>query len=246
MNYELRITDCESRIANHASRITDPQSPVTNPQSLRYRITFATRRTLAYVSVLELGKVWERGLRRAGMPLKYSQGYNPRPKLHFAAPLPVGCGSEADLLDVWLEAPVDPETMRAALAEAVPPDLAVVDVRAVPENEAALSEQLVATEYRVWLRDVGPEIVQSAVTDFLHSDTLALVKRGRKYRGKTYDLRPLVEELRLEDAPAPWTGLWMRVHARPGATGRPDEVLKALDLTDTPRRCTRTRLILAS
>ncbi len=225
-------------------RITDSQSPVTNPQSLRYRITFATQRTLAYVSVLELGKVWERSLRRAGMPLKYSQGYNPRPKLHFAAPLPVGCGSDADLLDVWLEVPVAPETMLAALADAVPPDLSVINVHTVPEDEAALSEQLVSAEYRVWLRDVPEVVVESVIVAFLDSDTLALAKRGRKYRGKTYDLRPLVQELRLEDAPAPWTGLWMRVRARPGATGRPDEVLKALDLTDSPRRCTRTRLIL--
>lgn len=237
MNHESPITD-------HASRITDPQSPITDHQSLRYRITFATRRTLAYVSVLELGKIWERSLRRAGMPLKYSQGYNPRPKLHFAAPLPVGCGSDADLLDVWLEAPVAPETMLAALADAVPPDLSVIDVHTVPEDEAALSEQLVAAEYRVWLRDVPEVVVKSAIAAFLDSDTLALAKRGRKYRGKTYDLRPLVQELRLEDAPAPWTGLWMRVRTRPGATGRPDEVLKALDLTDSPRRCTRTRLIL--
>ncbi|MEJ5312144.1 MAG: TIGR03936 family radical SAM-associated protein [Anaerolineae bacterium] len=242
MNGELQITDCECSIQNPKSEIQNLKSEIQNP---RYRLTFATRRTLAYVSVLELGKIWERSLRRARLPLKYSQGYNPRPRLHFAAPLPVGCGSEADLLDVWLEAPVDPQTMRTVLTDVVPPDLSVIDVRAVPEDEAALSEQLVAAEYRVWLRDVDPQIVQSAVTDFLHSDTLALAKRGRKYRGKTYNLRPLVEELRLEDAPVPWTGLWMRVQARPGATGRPDEVLKALDLTDAPRRCTRTRLILA-
>jgi len=236
-NYELEVTD-------HESRITDPQSPIPSPQSLRYRLTFATRRTLAYISVLELGKIWERSLRRAGMPLKYSQGYNPRPRLHFAAPLPVGCGCEADLVDVWLEAPVDPETMLAALTDAVPLDLAVIAARVVPENEPALSEQLSAAEYRVWLRDTPPEVVHSAVADFLDSDTLSLPKRGRKYRGKTYDLRPLVEVLRLEDAPDPWTGLWMRLHARPGATGRPDEVLKALNITDAPRRCTRTRLIL--
>jgi radical SAM-linked protein len=230
LNYELRITNYES--------------PVPNPQSLRYRITFATRRTLAYVSVLELGKIWERSLRRAGMPLKYSQGYNPRPRLHFAAPLPVGCGCEADLMDVWLETPVDPEAMLTALTDSVSPDLSVIDVRAVPENDAALSEQLTAAEYRVWLRDVPEEVAQSAVTDFLDSPSFSLPKRGHKYRGKTYDLRPLVEELRLEDTPTPWIGLWMRLHARPGATGRPDEVLKALNFSDVPRRCTRTRLIL--
>jgi len=229
---------------NHESRITNRESRRSDPQSLRYRITFATRQTLAYVSVLELGKIWERSLRRAGVPLKYSQGYNPRPRLHFAEPLPVGCGSEADLMDVWLETPVYPETMLAALKDKVPTDLSVVDVQVVPENDAALSEQLTAAEYRVWLRNTATEMVQSAVTDFLDSPSLLLPKRGRKYRGRTYDLRPLVETLSIEDAPIPWTGLWMRMQARPGATGRPDEVLKALKLTDAPRRCTRTRLIL--
>lgn len=234
----------ESRITNPQSPITDPQLPITNPQSPRYRITFATRRTLAYVSVLELGKIWERSLRRAGIPLKYSQGYNPRPKLHFAAPLPVGCGCEADLLDVWLESPLTPEALLTALTGVTPPDLSVSDIRRVPEDEAALSERLSAAEYRVWLRDVAPEEVQSAIADFLDSASLSLPKRGHKYQGQTYDLRPLVEELHLENAPAPWSGLGMRLHARPGATGRPDEVLKALHLSDVPQRCTRTRLIL--
>lgn len=244
MNQESRIKNHQSSITDHEFPIPNPQSPVTNPHPLRYRVTFATRRTLAYISVLELGKVWERSLRRARVPLKYSQGYNPRPKLHFAAPLPVGCGSETDLLDVWLETPVDPGTILATLTDTVPPDLSVVDVRAVPEDDAALSEQLIAAEYRVWLRNAPQDVVEPAVTGFLESTSLLLPKRGRKHRGKTYDLRPLVEALRLEDAPAPWTGLWMRLQALPGATGRPDEVLKALNFIDVPRRCTRTRLIL--
>ncbi len=213
-------------------------------RSLRYRFTFATRRALAYVSVLELGRVWERSLRRAGIPVKYSQGYNPRPKLHFAAPLPVGCGCEADWMDVWLESPLSPETMLVTLRTATPPDLSVNEIRCVPEDEPALSEQLQAAEYRLWLRDIAPAVVRAAVADFLATSALTLPKRGRKYRGKTYDLRPLVEELHLADAPAPWLGLEMRLQAHPGATGRPDEVLKALALGDVPRRCTRTRLIM--
>ncbi len=247
-NHELRITDNELRMMNNELRITDHESSIQNLKSKiqnpRYRLTFATRRTLAYVSVLELGKVWERTLRRAGIPLQYSQGYNPRPRMHFAAPLPVGCGCEADLLDVWLETPMAPEAMRAALADALPPDLSVGDICAVAENEPALSEQLRAAEYRVWLRDVERDALRSAVAAFLDATVLPLAKRGRKYRGKTYDLRPLVETLCLEDAPAPWVGLWMRLSARPGATGRPDEVLKALGLTDVVCRCTRTRLIM--
>ena len=226
--------------------MTNDESAITGHESLRYRVTFATQRTLAYVSVLELGRVWERSLRRAGIPLKYSQGYNPRPKLHFAAPLPVGCGSEADLMDIWLEESWTPEAIYTAVTPCIPRDMTVLNIAAVPDHEAALSEQLSAAEYCVWLRDIAKEDVESAVAGFMAAESAPLVKRGRKYHGKTYDLRPLVEAQRHDDAPAPWIGLWMHLHARPGATGRPDEVLKALQLNDFPRRCTRTRLILCN
>ncbi len=217
---------------------------VSQPTGLRHRITFATRKTLAYISVLELGRLWERTLRRARVPLKYSQGYNPRPKLHFAAPLPVGCGSEAELVDIILETPTPSACIQVVLVDKTPPDLHVLAVETVPEDEAALSEQLLAAEYQVWLRNVSDEAVREAVTRFLHADTVLLPKRGRKHRGKMYDLRALVEDLQMAPASSPWVGVWMRVSARPGATGRPDEVLKALDLIDVPRRCSRTRLIL--
>ena len=243
-NNELRITELVPVSGDYESPISNLQSPISN-SALRHRITFATRRTLAYVSVLELGRIWERSLRRAGVPLKYSQGYNPRPKLNFAAPLPVGCGSDADLMDILLAESRTSADILSALADNTPDDLTVLDVIAVPEGEPALSEQLIAAEYRVWLRDAARNDVQSAVDAFLASEAMPMAKRGRKYRGKTYDLRPLIEDLRVEDAPTPWIGLWMRVHACPGATGRPDEVLKALNLIDAPRRCTRSRLILS-
>lgn len=212
----------------------------------RQRITFATSRTLAYVSVLELGLIWERSLRRAGVALKYSQGFNPRPKIQFAAPLPVGCGSKADLLDLKLHTPSSAEAVFEALKGKTPADLNVLTVQAVPESESALAEQLQETEYSIWLSDIAPAQVEAAIQTLLEKESQPMVKRGRKYRGKTYDLRPLILELYLTTAPAPWTGIWMRLKARPSATGRPDEVLKALELQDIARRCTRERLILAA
>jgi len=251
MNHESRIGNQKPGIRNQRTvhspdqldTILHPASCILHP--VRHRITFGTRRTLAYVSVLELGHIWERSLRRAGVPVKYSQGFNPRPRLNFAAPLPVGCGSEADLMDIALDEPRTPDAIRAALAGKTPRDLIVHNVVAVAGDEPALSEQLIAAEYRVWLRDTAEDVVQSAVTAFLASESVPLAKRGRKYRGRTYDLRPLIEALHIEAAPAPWIGLWLRARARPGATGRPDEVLKALGLADIPRRCTRTHLVLA-
>lgn len=219
--------------------------PIQPPTGRRHRITFGTSRSLAYVSVLELGTVWERTLRRARTPLKYSQGFNPRPRMHFAAPLPVGCGTEADLLDVLLDEAWPSGALLRALRSVAPQDLTVIDTRAVPDDDPALSEQLTQTEYRVWLRDVKEEAVATAIEKLLAQESVLLPKRGRRHRGKSYDLRPLIVDLQsVPDTPTPWSGLWMRLQARPGATGRPDEVLKALGLVDHPQRCFRTRLIL--
>lgn len=220
----------------------------TSPPRLgaRHQITFATRKTLAYVSVLELGTIWERTLRRGQVPLKYSQGYNPRPRMHFAAPLPVGCGGEAELLDVALDDPMTAETLQVALAGVTPPDLSIVGIEVIDEQAPSLSERLQETTYRVWLREIEVGALQAAVDAFLAADSIQLPRRGRRHRGKTYDLKPLVLDLNLDlEAPAPWAGLSMRLGARPGATGRPDEVLKGLGLSEHPRRCTRTALILA-
>ena len=214
-------------------------------EATRHCITFATSRALAYVSVLELGAVWERTLRRARVPVKYSQGFNPRPRMHFAAPLPVGCGSEADLLDVSLSVAWTPEAVIRALQGVTPPHLAVIAVAAVADDDPALSEQLIAAEYRVRLQAEDRTALSAAVDQLLAEDSLPLPRRGRRHRGKSYDLRPLIQTLEVSPAPAAaWAELRMRLAARPGATGRPDEVLKALGWDDAPRRCTRIRLIL--
>jgi len=221
--------------------------PASTARSRRHRITFATSRTLAYLSVLELGKVWERTLRRGRVPLKYSQGFNPRPRMHFAAPLPVGCGSAADLLDLSLDEPWAPQRLRDAITGVTPENLIVLDVTAVDVRAKSLSDLLQEAEYSVWLQEVDEAELAETLEAFLRKEEILMPKRGRKYRGRFYDLRPLVKSLSLDPAtPSPWLGLRMRVTARPGATGRPDEVLRALGLVDRPRRSTRTRLILES
>jgi radical SAM-linked protein len=210
--------------------------------SIRHRITFATARSLAFISVLELGTLWERSLRRAGVPVRYSQGYNPRPKLVFAAPLLVGCGSRADLLDIWLDPDAGPrtatETMTALTGE-TPRDLKVLGVTGVSRNEPSLPKQLVQNEYRAWVRDADRDRLSAAVDALLEAESVVQVRRE-----KEYDLRPLIQDLRLEPEAPIGQPLWMRLKARPGATGRPDEVLKALDVRDHPWRCARVRMIL--
>jgi len=203
--------------------------------SYRFRITFATQRSLSFVSVLDLGRVWERSLRRAGVPLKYSQGFNPRPKLQFALPLPVGCAGAAEWLEVWLEEDWSPEDLAQALRGQTPEDLAVLAVEALAADAPGVSEGLWAADYRVWLQSVPPEDVAARCAALLVAESLPRV-RGEK----AYDLRLLILEL----APCPEC-VWMRLSARPGATGRPDEVIAALGFADQVQRYVRERLVRA-
>ncbi len=220
----------------------------SNAASQRHRITFATEKTLAYVSVLDLASIWERSLRRGAIPLRYSQGFNPRPKMNFAAPLPVGCGSKADLLDIWLEKALHSAAIFSALQQRTPVDLHVIDVVPVSMDEPALAEQLKSAEYLVRLQGVTREELTVKIEHMLAADSFLLPRRGKKHRGKTYDLRSLILDLRVTSDSMGMhslTTVWMHLKAQPGATGRPDEVLKAWGLIDCLLRCSRSRLILA-
>jgi radical SAM-linked protein len=205
----------------------------------RYRITFAKTEAMRFTGNLDLHRAWERTFRRAGLPLAYSEGFSPHPRLTLAAALPLGCVSEDDLLDAWLTADVPEGTVLSDLGHAVPPGLAVRSVARPDSREPSLPAQVVSAEYSVRLDDApSPHDLETRRASLLSAAHLP-----RQRRGKDYDLRPLVEGLEVRDA---GQGLWIRLAAREGATGRPEEVLEALGLDPARALCRRTRLHLSS
>jgi radical SAM-linked protein len=210
------------------------------------RVTFAKGGLLAYTSHLELMRVWERSLRRAGMPLVYSGGFNPRAKLQLAAALPLGHTGEAEMLDVWLEESVGggqagggAGEIAAALAPVLPDGLRVSQVRRVGTQEPALQTQIAAAEYLVTVEweesadEVGARIER----------LLAVAELPQERRGRRYDLRPLIERLWLERAGGGEVVLGMQLAAREGATARPEAVLAALEMGAGFARYHRQRLL---
>ena len=214
---------------------------------MRLRITFSKNGALAYTSHLDLARVWERSLRRAGMPLAYSQGFNPRPKLQLAAALPLGHTAEAELMDIWLEKRAPVEKLAKDLVRVLPDGLAVSDVRQVVLKEPALPVQVVSAEYRVDI-DAGEtaEAVAERIDRILQAEALPQERQRAGRKTKTYDLRPLIEALELEQ-PGSAEGavaLGMQLAARQGATARPEAVLAAMGLADVFARYHRRRLVL--
>lgn len=204
----------------------------------RIRISYNKGTELQYTGNLDMHKVWERTFRRAGLPLAYSQGFHPQPKLQQAAPLPLGFTSKAEILDVWLDTDEAIEVITKKIVSTAQPGMVVREVKSIPQFSEALPNLVSAAEYLILCdEDLEPELIEKNVQNFLARPSIE-----RERRGKPYDLRPLVQSLSVESA-HPLT-LKMLLSSLPGATGRPEEVLEELKIDPFTVDIDRTRLVL--
>ena len=207
---------------------------------MRLRIVFSKRGWLIYSSHLDLMRAWERALRRAGLPLAYSGGYNPRPKLQLARALPLGHVGEREILDAWRERPLPPREAMRRTEGVLPEGLTIRDVSEVDPKAPAMQTQVVGTVYRATVEwDEPRDSVMARIEECLGRDELDHIRRGKRY-----NLRPLIEDLKLTEAADGTVTLRMQLSARPGATGRPEAVLDVLGVGAAFARYYRDRLIL--
>lgn len=178
-------------------------------------------------------------MRRAELPITYSQGFHPQPKISLAAALPLGFSSRGEVLDVRLNEEIAVEDISTRLKESLPPDIQVINVELVDERAPALQTQVVSAAYHVHLTEAveGAELTRK-IEALMMSESII-----REKRGKTYDLRPLIEMLSVVIEANGKAWLRMTLAARDGATGRPEEVLNALEIAPEYTRVERTRLI---
>lgn len=210
---------------------------------MRIRITFAKLGALRYTGHLDLHKLWERAARRAELPLAYSQGFHPQPKIYIAAALPLGFSSRCEVMDMRLESDIPLDGLREKLQNTLPSGIQVLKVESAEESVPALQTQVVSAEYEVTLKEpINGSDLTRKVDSVLRAESII-----RERRGKTYDLRPLIEELSCTPSSLPLgegVGLkiFMRLSAREGATGRPEEVLDALGIAFEETFIERTHL----
>lgn len=219
-----------------------PIQAQTTPTAVqRVRIRYAKTEPLRYTGNLDLQRVWERALRRSHLPIAYSRGFHPQVRMHLGSALPLGLTSRCELLDLWMETALPLEKIEGDLRQSVPPGVEILSLDEVSLKDPPLQMQITSMEYEVTLLEPSDsDDLILRVTTLLTANTLP-----RERRGKTYDLRPLVEGLEIRGAdPTGHPILWMRLTAREGATGRPDEVLEAMGYPLTAARVVRTALIL--
>ena len=206
---------------------------------MRARITFTKQGALRYTGHLDLHRLWERAMRRADQPLSYSQGFHPQPKISLAAALPLGFSSRGEVLDVRFNEEIPTEEIASRLKDSLPPDIQVTHVETVDEREPALQTQVLSATYDVHLTEPvnGSELTRK-VEELMKSESLP-----RERRDKLYDLRPLIETLDVITEADGKVWMQMKLAARDGATGRPEEVLNALGIEPEYTLVERTLLI---
>ncbi len=205
---------------------------------MRIRIHFSKTEAMRYTGHLDLHRAWERWIRRAGLPLAYSQGFRPHPHINLGSALPLGFTSQDEVVDIWLEVEIPQEQIDEVLQHAAPPGMQVNSVIAVDEHLPTLQSLLQAAEYEITLLEPLPEL-DARLEQLCRAESLP-----RQRRGKSYDLRPLVHALRrLPDDPSGQQRLLAVLSARENATGRPEEVVLALGGEPALARIHRTRLI---
>ncbi|MBN1440062.1 MAG: DUF2344 domain-containing protein [Anaerolineales bacterium] len=202
---------------------------------LRYRILFAKTEAMRWTGHLDLQRAWERLLRRAGVPIAYSEGFHPHPKIQIGAALPLGVTGENELVDIETDRACDPDSSAARLNGHAPPGIRILRIEERAEGSPGLEKVILAGEYAAApLEGAWPADLPRRIADLLGSSELS-----RERRGKKYDLRPRILSLGLDG-----NTLRMRLSLLPEATGRPDEVLAALGADDVAAEIKRERLVL--
>lgn len=211
----------------------------------RIRVMFGRGEATKFVGHLDLVRFWERAIRRAGLPLAYSEGFNPRPRIVMAAPLPVGFTSEVELMDLYFDGDISAREVLATLSPELPPGFELRHAVAVPLEAPSLQSLMAACEYRV--RVEAEERTLDEITAAVHQllDAASLPWEWRRDgEVKRLDLRALIEDIWLEEWRPGEAILGMRLVHDANAAGRPEHVTQALGFHGFPRSIHRTALVL--
>ncbi|WP_256518425.1 TIGR03936 family radical SAM-associated protein [Paractinoplanes aksuensis] len=171
------------------------QAPIVQ----RIRVRYAKRGPLRFTSHRDFARAFERALRRAAVPIAFSQGFSPHPKISYASAAPTGVGSEAEYLEIGLQAEIDPAQLVIALDAALSPGLDILD--AVIAGPGSLADRIDASQWLIELPGIDPADAAAAVTAFLALDEV-LVERMTKQGRRSFDARQAVTHIAVTDQSA--------------------------------------------
>lgn len=210
----------------------------------RLRIRFYRGPELRFISHLDIMRLWIRALRRAQIPLVYSEGFNPHPKISIAAPLSVGTTGENEFMDVMVERLVSPHWLMNAVNQQLPRGIEILEVYPIASHVSSLQSQVCSAIYRV-------EVVTGKSVEEIEADIHRLLSlehlpwhHERDTGRRNYDLRALIEDVKVEGYQDGICTLEMKLRCDEVGSGRPEQVIFALGFNEHPKAIHRVKLVL--
>jgi radical SAM-linked protein len=191
---------------------------------VKARFRFTKHGKVRFTSHRDLARILERSLRRVAVPVAYSEGFSPRPKLSFGLALPTGFESDAEYFDADLASPVDPASLIGPLSEALPPGLAVTAATPVPPGTGSLQQLVTSCSWHLDLLGVPVEELSARAAELLDAPTLPL-QRERKGKVSTVDVRPQILHLEVQGRTADGVALLAELGTETVAV-RPSELIE--------------------
>jgi radical SAM-linked protein len=212
----------------------------------RLRVRFSRGEEVKFISHLDIMRLWQRALNRAGVALAYSEGFNPHPRMSLAVPLALGVTSEAELMDIFLEKWSSPHAFSDAVGRQLPRGVEILQVYNIAPVLPSLQSQARSAEYAVTLEtDRTPQDIESAIAALLARENLPW-QHQRDTGPHHYDLRQLIDDVWLTGCIDGRVTLGMRLRCDSAGSGRPEQVAAALGFEKYPASIHRTRLLLQS
>ena len=210
-------------------------NPIT---PFRVRIKFAKLENLRFIGHLDLQRLFERALNRTGLPLRYTQGFSPKGRINIASALPLGFVSSAEVLDFWLNAPVDLQEIQENLQSSLPKDLQILDIQEIPNNAPSLQASVKSSEYSIIIPNTyAQDDINAKLRNILDQETIPVERRG-----KIMDIKPMITTLDFYEE-GDSTILHLQMDSNATSNGRPDELLKLLGIDPADVIIERTNLV---
>jgi radical SAM-linked protein len=173
---------------------TRKQPPQQPPPVQRLRLRYAKRGRARFASHRDFGRAFERALRRAAIPIAFSSGFHPHPRISYANAAATGAASEAEYLEIGLAEIREPSWVRDALNAAMPDGLVIIEV--AEAQSGSLADRLGASRWRVSMAGVEAAVLAAGVAELLAASS-ATVERKTKSGLRSFDIRPAVLGLTL-------------------------------------------------
>ncbi|MCX6003619.1 MAG: TIGR03936 family radical SAM-associated protein [Chloroflexi bacterium] len=216
----------------------------TGGDMLRLRIKFRRAEELKFISHLDIIRLWVRALRRARIPLEYSEGFTPHPRISLAVPLSVGVTADNELMDVFITRAVSPHWFVDAVNRQLPQGMEVLEASPIGLTVPSLQSQIRFVQYQIEVnteKSIGE--IKRALDHLLSLENLPW-HHERDTGRRSYDLRALIDDIWLIGCQPLSCTLGMRLRCDESGSGRPEQVISALGFTEYPKSIRRTKLIL--